>query len=223
MPTTPNDHLVDALSQLLGSDLTCYCPCAGRDVALTLAWLGSRFDRFVFCDSGYRRDDMTGRGAVPADWERVSVMPAERRRPDRSPDRSSVREVIETWHRSDGSVVGLEFRSEPAETCLTTRFAAGSISALIHINDGEGEGGSDLWFLGTPGQCRGQPNRCFLPKVGERLADDALVITDGMLTDREFARSTTFQRNGRYWEPVVNLGATRDKGHAVTVWRTKRM
>lgn len=223
MSTDPEENLADALNELRGSDLLCYCPCAGRDVALALAWLGSRFDRFVFCDSGYRRADMTGGDKVPMGWERVSVVPGERRRPDGRPDRSFVPEVIETWHRPDGAAVVLEFRSEPAETCLTTRFAAGSISALLHINDGVGEGGSDLWFLGTPGKCQAHPSRCLFPDVEMRLADEAVVITDGMLTDREFGDGWRFQRNERFWEPAVNLGPTRQRGHAVTVWRTKKM
>lgn len=215
-------QLADALNEVTGADLTCYCPCAGGDVPHALAWLGSKFTRFVFCDIGYRPTNMTGRGAVPADWVQVGAPPDGRRLPDQRPDRSLRREVVETWHRPDGSEVVLEFRAEPAEECLTTRFSAGSISALMHINDGEGEGGSDLWFLGTPDQCHGQASRCFFPAVEERLAGEALVITDGMLTDREFAMSKTFQRNRRFWEPVAFLGATRNSGHPVTVWRTTR-
>ncbi|MBC2834493.1 hypothetical protein [Paragemmobacter straminiformis] len=218
-----DDPLTDALNDLTGPELSCYCPCAGRDVSLALAWFGSRFDRFVFCDRGYRRENMTGRDAVPANWKRIHVVPEERRRPDERPDRSFMPKVIETWHRPDGSAVVLEFRAEPAEDCLTARFAAGTISALLHINDGVGEGGSNLWFLGTPGQCQAQASRCLLPEVEARLADEALIITDGMLTDREFANSRPFRRNGRSWKPIADLDATRERGHGVTVWRTTLM
>ena len=43
-----------------------------------------------------------------------------------------------------------------AQDVLTEQFASGSISAFMHINDGVGEGGSDLWFLAMPGATGGQ-------------------------------------------------------------------
>lgn len=212
--------LADALHRMTGADLVCYCPCAGRDIGLALTWLGSHLNRFVFCDSSYRQQDMTGRGAVPADWRFAHLVPDGSRPLVQRHNRRGTREVIETWHRPDGTTVILEFLAVPAEEFLTNRFAAGTVSALLHINDGTGEGGSDLWFLGSPGICQAEASRCLLPLVAERLSDDALVVTDGALTDPELARREAFRRCGRYWEPLAPLENNRLLDRHATVWRT---
>lgn len=207
---------------MTGENLICYCPCAGRDVGLALTWLGSHLSHFVFCDSGYLRHDMSGRSTVPADWKLLHLPDSSLRPPIHRAERSGTRKVIETWQRPDGTAATLEFLSSPAEACLASRFGAGTISALLHINDGTGEGGSDLWFLGSPGRCQAEASRYFLPLVAERLTDEALVITDGVLTDYEFASPMPFRRNGRYWEPIGPLHNTRVRDRPVTVWRSIR-
>lgn len=218
----PDGPLADALHQMAGTDLVCYCPCAGRDIELALTWLGSHFGYFVFCDKSYRRPDMTGRGAVPKDWQLAHRVPDGPRPPVPSTNPKGTGEVMEIWQRPDRSTVTLEFWAARAEELLTNRFAPETVSALLHINDGTGEGGSNLWFLGSPGICRAEVSRCLLPMVSERLTHEALVITDSMLADPEFARRAPFSRYGRRWEPLVSLENNRGPDRHVTVWQTRR-
>lgn len=221
--TMPPDQLLAAtLNRMTGAETVCYCPCAGCDVAFALNALGAHLGRFVFCDRGYRRQQMTGRGAVPAGWRFVTRAPEVRRPAAPPPHRHDGSEVIETWSRPDGSPVILEFRAARAEEVLTERFAAGTISALLHINDGSGEGGSDLWFLGSPGLCGAEASRSLLPAVAERLTDEALVITDGALADPEFGRRESFRRCGLLWDPLLPLENGRAPDRDVTVWRATR-
>lgn len=222
MTDIANSPLEDALRWLSAPDPICYCPCAGRDVALALTWLGSRFNRFVFCDKGYRRSDMTAIGGIPEGWQFVQAVPAHRPMTDGRPDRSRIREVVESWRRPDGATVALEFRADPSEDCLTDRFGAGTLSAFLHINDGTGEGGSNLWFLASPDSGRAPTNRALLPVLVERLADEAMVISDGRLTDIEFSQYEPFRHLGRRWEPITPLENTKAPARQVTVWRTFR-
>ncbi len=222
MTASPEGLLAEALDRMTAVDSVCYCPCVGRDIVLAMNWLGAHLGRFVFCDSGYRRQEMTARGAAPVDWRSVNRGPDVARWPASPTDQPGTRAMIETWRRPDGSAVTLEFLAARAEEQLTSRFAAGTISALLHINDGTGEGGSDLWFLGSPGRGQAEASRCLLPVVAERLTDDALVITDGALTDPEFALRQPFRRCGRLWAPLAPLENKRFSDRQVTVWRTTR-
>lgn len=210
--TTPAHEFAEVLAHMKVAEAVCYSPCAGRDVGLVLNWLGSSFNRFVFCDIAYSRSAQTGRGVVPDGWHELSSTDMSGR-PLRG--RSA-----ETWQRPDGTSVALEFLAHPAEECLTRSFGKGTISALVHINDGEGEGGSNLWFLGTARGCSGTIDRCLLDIVSERLAKKALVITDGALADREFSRLAQFNRCGRTWQPLTQLENTRVKDRKVVAWHS---
>jgi hypothetical protein len=135
-----------------------YGPCSGRDLPIAFRLFGDKIDRFTFCDLSYRSRRASARGAVPDDWDLVSrISGFDKQQPEKKalyrgnrPFKPSA--IIEFWRRPDGSDVIVEFREDLAEDVMTDHFVPRSVGAFIHINDSVGEGGSNLWFLGSESQ-----------------------------------------------------------------------
>lgn len=206
-------------------------PCSGKDLSIAFELFGGSIDRFTFCDLAYRRPDVSAKGAVPDDWTLISsVRGVDRAVPEKvtsynanSPFRPC--STLETWRRRDHSEVLVELRCDLAQDVLTEQFAPASISAFMHINDGTGEGGSDLWFLASPRKIEGRTDRAkeFLPEVVGRLSDGAIIVTDGVLVDPSFQRPTSFELADRLWELITSFPNTRLPDRPLRAWRVTKL
>lgn len=204
-----------------------YGPCSGRDLPLAFELFGDVIDRFTFCDLAYQGPRVTAREAVPTEWRLVSrVQGIDEASGEKAawysgnrPFRPRV--TIETWRRPDGSEAQVELRCDLAQDVLTAHFAPASIAAFMHINDGTGEGGSDLWFLASPNREGGEASRGqrLLPETLERLCHGAIVVTDGVLADDAFRSEMPFSIVGARWELVSRLPNARRQDRRIAVWR----
>lgn len=208
-----------------------YGPCSGGDLPIAFKLFGSQINVFVFCDLRYGRPETSAAGSVPDDWVLISRIagPDERQAVKFSnyqkgrPIRPSV--VHEVWRRPNGTDVSIDLRRDLAEDALVHQFAPGQISVFLHHRDGTGEGGSDLWFLAGPDRCETQDNgkRFLLSEVATRLADGAIVVTDGMLADNGFGRAKPFRSHGFDWSPI-GIVDDRSCGDRTTLaWRATRV
>lgn len=204
-----------------------YGPCSGGDLAVAFLIFGASVDRFTFCDLGYKGPRVTAQEAVPADWALISrVQGTDAAASEKvtwysgdRPFRPSA--TIEVWRRPDESEVIVELRRDLAQDVLMGHFPPVSMAAFLHVNDGTGEGGSDLWFLATPGDNDDRLDRSIrlLPAVASRLVHGAIVVTDGGLTDHDFRVDASFERAGRRWEPVTELPNSKSPCRPMLVWR----
>lgn len=79
-------------------------------------------------------------------------------------------------------VATTKFTSDDAIAVLE-RFEPRSIGVFVHTGDSVGEGGSNLWFLSErPERGEYQPAGHFA-RLGQKLADRALIATDGSNSD----------------------------------------
>ena len=204
-----------------------YGPCSGEDITVAIKLFGDLIDRFTFCDLTYSGSDVTAGHAVPNDWALISRVQGfdkavrekatwySGNRPFRP------RATLETWRRPDHSDVLVELRSDLAQDVLLEHFAPNSISAFMHINDGEGEGGSDLCFLRSPSKADApayQKNK-LLPGVVSRLGDGAVVLTDGFMADQDFRSDQAFELAGKRWELLSRIPNERQANRPLTAWR----
>jgi hypothetical protein len=207
-----------------------YGPCAGKDLPLAFQLVGDRIDRFTFCDLSYRRNRASADYAVPKAWSLISrIGGQDERQQEKSTSYAGSRPfrpelAVEIWRRPDISEVIVEMRRDLAQDALLEQFAPRSIAVFMHVNDGTGEGGSDLWFLasGDPADPAGDPGRRLLRDVESRLVDGAVVITDGILADRRFGGQNPFQGETIAWEPLGELANQRQSDRPVQLWRGVR-
>ena len=91
----------------------------------------------------------------------------------------------------------------------------------MHINDGESEGCSNLWFLEAKecSQNKYLLNRMFLSVVADRLVERALIVTDGKLTHHKFSRQRSFNLVGICWEYIAEIKGNRVKDRVASLWR----
>lgn len=73
------------------------------------------------------------------------------------------------------------FMSDDARDVLD-RLEPRSIGVFVHTGDSPGEGGSDLWFLSESPTGEYQPAGLF-DRLGPKLADQALIVSDGSNCD----------------------------------------
>ena len=202
-------------------------PCSGQDLPLAFLLFGNTVDRFTFCDLSYRGQRITAKTAVPRSWTLISRVQAH---DEMAVEKIAVysgnrtfrpRVTFEIWRRSDASEVLVELRCDLAQDVLIDQFAAGSIAAFMHINDGSGEGGSDLWFLSRPSETRGDSHRQneLLPETLSRLCDGCIVVTDGVLAAPEFRSDAVFELEGRRWERMSLFSNDRRADRPIGIWR----
>ncbi|MBF9021221.1 hypothetical protein HKCCA1065_09915 [Rhodobacterales bacterium HKCCA1065] len=202
-------------------------PCSGRDLPVAFELFGEAVDRFTFCDLAYNDPHVTAKEAVPNGWALVSRIrggdEAARGKTNwysgNRPFRPSA--AIEIWRRLDGSEAIVELRCDLAQDVLENHFASGSMAAFMHINDGTGEGGSDLWFLASPEEASRGMDRAsrLLPELACRLANGAVVVTDAALTDVGFRSDASFELAGRRWEYICTFPNERLADRPLRVWR----
>jgi hypothetical protein len=129
--------------------------------------------------------------------------------------------------RADDSPIHADFWRDYAEVVLLQEFGPGEISCFMHIGDSPGEGGSNLWFLsrvrgGFYDLTESTPRPAWLlDELAERLADGAIVITDGSNVEPAFTKDQPFEASGMRWEPLgVVTTYERHRGVA-RVWRAR--
>ena len=124
----------------------------------------------------------------------------------------------ETWQRPDAKDALIEIRRDLAEGYLIDDCRENSISCFAHINDGTGEGGSNLWFLAK----NKDPHKPgFLEELSVRLTDYAIIVTDGALTEKNFEKFNAFEIVGRSWNPICKLEG--NKLREILVWETEKL
>jgi hypothetical protein len=212
-------------------------PCSGDDVAIAFQLFGDQCTDFLFCDQRYSHNQPEYLAGLPKDWARIEQREMY---PLPGPTRTwwysrSFRAMSRTdrLRRPDLSVVTAEFRRDLAHEVLVNEFGPRSISCFLHVGDSTGEGGSDLWFLGASrahdpwSGGDPEPERAcrLLSELAPRLADGALVVTDGSNTDHPFMESEPFERCDVRWEPV---GVLEDREPSIGwgsrhVWRVQRL
>jgi hypothetical protein len=155
-----------------------------------MAAIDGTVQEFVFADPAYKRDRSTTRTPFPTNAEPVVRVASEISEPDRQrngnsemPGRRWAMEWSRTVYRKeDGRDVVVVCDSRHASEVLAERFPPRSIGVFMHRGDGAGEGGSALSFL-DPGK---RSPDCFsyhIDSLAKRLADRALVVTDGSNTE----------------------------------------
>ena len=216
------DDLV-VMENIKGLNGKAFCPCSGNDISFVLNLIGSCIDKYVFCDLNYRIPALTVEKEVPNGWKLLSSISGlditqmskkTRYNGDRE-FRPSAK--IETWRRLDTTEVIIELRKDLAQDFLINNCGNESISCFVHINDGEGEGGSNLRFLGVNADHNGDG---FLEEICDRLTSKALVITDGTMADWRLQHFHKFEFLDRIWEPIQKIGGRGDR--KIIVWKTTK-
>jgi hypothetical protein len=87
--------------------------------------------------------------------------------------------LIEFYGREDDARRLKIVRRREFGQCALSEFADRSIGIFVHRGDSEGEGGSNLFFLA---------NTPLYDKLSRKLADTALVVSDGSLVEPSFLR-----------------------------------
>lgn len=201
--------------------------CAGtRDLPVAFGIAGQTLNRFVFCDLSYGKR-ISAKAAVPDGWMLLSQDGPVRQRCEKTTSYNGDRPFIplfwrEVWKRPDGSEAIVELHCDLAQDVLL-KFPPSSIAAFMHINDSTGEGGSDLWFLGMPKseKLESERGQRLLPELVPRLADGAIVITDGCLAEKSFEGESSFECQNVRWQLEDKLQVSQDTRRPVRLWRMK--
>lgn len=206
-----------------------YGPCSGKDVRFAIEHFGSKINNFVFCDVSYRFNTFKNVRYLPkcfSEWELISrkLQPDKSKSIKKNPNSNNnfhVSCTIDEWRRPDGTNVIIEFWCDLAEDVLISQFETNSISVFMHINDGEGEGGSNLWFLASKeySQDEFMRKKMFLSDVVDRLVEGALIITDGKLSDPRFESKLSFNSTGRLWKYLDVIKGNRATDRKPSLWR----
>ncbi len=222
---------LDATATLKTVSGSVFAPCSGRDLPLLLELFGNSTDRLIACDLSYIGRRASAAYAVPKDWKRVSSLSGrEQDQPEkitwyngRRPFQPEA--TIEVWRRPNGSELTIELRRDLAQDVLIDRFTPGSISAFLHHRDGTGEGGSGLWFLEHSSRGGDPEDRSLklLETLAPKLADGALIITDGVLAMPEFSYGSTFEAADIQWTPIATVHNENNCRRPSVVWRAKRL
>lgn len=146
-----------------------FYPCSGDDVSEPLEAFGRLLPEFTFSDPDYRRRDRPRRGHH------------EQHEPDASYHAWALDSVSERFRRPDGGQVSVIYDPRDAGLVLRERFGERTIGVFMHRGDGSGEGGSGLSFLTDSRPFGGFLS--YFDDLKPRLADRALVITDGSNTN----------------------------------------
>ncbi len=184
------DH--DWLDAVAGKDF--FYPVAGFDIPQFIDLLAPRVNRYICCDLAYTTS-ADRRRVVPAAYRLVAED-----RPDPGVRNQEIVRVVGLArdHRDlSPSVLQQDFSNGVAEVTVLRRRGFGqyalierserSIGVFVHRRDSIGEGGSNVWFLANRRK-EHEPVSKLWNKLAVRLADIALVISDGSLTTFEHLR-----------------------------------
>ncbi len=205
-----------------------YAPCAGLDIGIALKLFGNKVQSFTFCDIAYKTRSISAKKYIPKELHRWTLKTRTESYDNLKPMKISlngnkpfrVSSVTEIWLRPDNSEVEINFVRDLAEDVLIEHFQSSSISVFMHINDGESEGGSDLWFLASKQKeySNSKNTKMYLKEVSERLADNAIIITDCILADNKFRTNLPFKLLNKFWHPIGKLQNNRVSDRVPKLW-----
>jgi hypothetical protein len=181
-----------------------FYPAAGFDYAEPLNVFKDHLDTFWFCDMDYPRGldlapvfDINGDFRLVRSEKSGSFDATMENRNDAQGHEYRFLEpssLSETYERSDGRRLCVVRRRGFGQIALTKEFHSRSIGVFMHRGDSTGESGSNVYFLANK-KASFDPCGNLFDKLGERLADNALVISDGSNTHigrlRRFHRENT--------------------------------
>lgn len=146
---------------------------------------------------------------------------------------------LRCWRNLEPSVLIQYLRGEGINLTVRRRRGFGqyalqelperSIGVFVHRQDSMGDGGSNMWFLANRRK-RHEPLSNLWEKLSLRLADSAIVVSDGSLTNFKFLQSAAlakqddtlsiYSQGGFTWQQIGNFptGSYR----RTLVWGLKR-
>jgi hypothetical protein len=199
-----------------------FYPAAGNDTRPFVELFSTSLRQYHFNDLFYSVSS-DQRSPVPLDWRRVrcKAVPGSeaRNHPYEMKNIGSV-----SYRSVEPTKLVEEFEGQRGTIEVTRRrgfgqyalaeFEPRSISVFVHRSDSASEGGSNMWFLANR-SARHPPLARLWDSLASRLADRALIISDGSLTTFEFleqsrsleARSLysngiTYNKHGFKWRCV---------------------
>jgi hypothetical protein len=105
--------------------------------------------------------------------------------------------LLETYLRiGDQRQIAVIRRRGFGQYALSEEFADGSIGVFMHRGDGEGEGGSNVYFLANM-PAKYEPLSNLFDKLSRKLANRALIVSDGSNCRIERLRKRDWQREVR--------------------------
>jgi hypothetical protein len=174
-----------------------FYPAAGEDTQALVEAFAPHIREFHFNDLAYSTttDD---RSAAPDHFKLVSVDspdPVQRNAPlqwqehSKRPYRHIKPSELIQGH-SDGETNIVIRRRRGFGQYALAHFGPGSIGVFVHRRDSTGESGSNLWFLANKRRDH-EPLANLWNKLSQRLADRAIIVSDGCLTDFKLLRNAT--------------------------------
>jgi hypothetical protein len=230
----PLKHFVEGewLSAVAGKAL--FYPAAGEDAVAFVDMFAPHVRRFHFNDLFYS----TASDRAPCAPKRFRLVSAERPdpavrdapiawpTPDSTPGRKLTPSVLlETL--TDGETEIIVHRRRGFGEYALGEFGPASIGVFVHRSDSPAEGGSNMWFLANRRKDH-EPLSNLWDKLSQRLADRAIIVSDGSLTDFRFIhRAKQFTELAAI--PVTSfggfewrcIGVMADRGKAL-VWGLTR-
>jgi len=228
------------LEAVAGTDF--FYPAAWMDVPPFISLLAPHISHFVCNDLNYN-SRVDGNSLVPNGWRLVSECAPERKTRDMQMEQRGTESRV-AYRHIEPSTFEQRYTNGQAELTIVRRRGFGqialverkerSIGAFVHRHDSTGESGSNVWFLANRRKAHA-PLADLWDKLSVRLADRALVISDGSLTtfkfldcprDKRFLpfyeaqrRASPFQHEGFMWQCA---GYMNDRGGAL-IWGLLRL
>lgn len=172
-------------------DTLFFYPAAGSDYADPLEALNGYLNTFLFCDVNYPRrlsmglifKDKNSHLFVRRERSGMPNAMMEKRRDSRNREYWFLEpsSLLDVYEQSGDKPLHIIRRRGFGQMALTKEFAPRSIGVFMHRGDSRGEGGSAMFFLSNKIR-RFEPIGNLFDKLSARLADKALVITDGSNT-----------------------------------------
>jgi hypothetical protein len=227
------------LESVAGKDF--FYPAAFMDIAPFVCLLAPYVTRFI-CNGPFYDSCEDRRSPVPDGFHLVDQAVADPSLRDRPVE--DVLNVRIPYRNIDPSTLHQVFSDGCSEITVMRRRGFGqyallerparSIGVFTHRFDTPYEGGSNVWFLANRPKDH-EPLANLWSKLSSRLADRALVISDGSLTDFRFLfpdgsiSSLDDYRNRRAAEPIIHDGFTwtcagflPGRGHSL-IWGLERI
>lgn len=168
-----------------------YYPAAGADFREPLQIFCDHLSEFMFCDTNYGRSlrlepvlsredqfeliDQIRIGSFQINMEYRSD-PYGRQYRHLAPSK-----IIERYRRVDGRTIVVIRRCGFGQIGLLSEFEPRSLGVFMHRGDSMGEGGSNCWYLANRKRYYEPCSNLFI-KLREKLADKAIIISDGSNT-----------------------------------------
>ena len=181
-----------------------YYPCAGSDYEEPITVFQDYVNRFCFCD--LYNDGLSPPSVSPlsAEWHCVSkeISGEPNARMERRHDDNGHKyrylepsKCEEIYNRADGRQITVIWRRGFGQIGLSKEFSDRSLGVFMHRGDSPGEAGSNVYYLANR-SARYEPCAKLFKKIGRRLRDKSIIITDGSNTSIRMLRH--FHRDGNH-------------------------